>query len=45
MLLMHVNHLLYFVIAAHEDARSIMNMLGNNTKHTLHTAIDRLTSS
>lgn len=44
-LLMNVNHFLYFVVAAHEDTRSIMDMLGNNSKHTFHTAIDRLTSS
>ena len=44
-LLVNVNHFLNFVIAAHEDTRSIMDMLGNNSKHTFHTAIDRLTSS
>lgn len=44
-LLMNVNHFLYFVVAAHEDTRSIMDMLGNNSKHTFHAAIDRLTSS
>lgn len=45
MLLMHVDHFLYFVVAAHEDTRSIMDMLGNNSKHTFHTAVDCLTSS
>lgn len=45
MLLMNVNHFLYFVVAAHEDTRSIMDMLRNNSKHTFHPAIDRLTSS
>lgn len=45
MFLMHVNHFLYFIVAAHEDTRSIMDMLRNDSKHTFHTAVDRLTSS
>ena len=44
-LLVHINHFLYFVIASHEDTRSIMDVLGNNSKHPFHTAIYRLASS
>ena len=45
MLLIHVNDLLNFVVATHEDTRSIMDMLGDNSKHTFHAAVDRLASS
>lgn len=44
MFLMHVNHFLYFIVTAHKDTRSIMDVLRDNSKHTFHTAIDRLTS-
>ena len=45
MLLIHVNDLLNFVVATHEDTRSIMDIFGNNSKHTFHAAVDRLASS
>ena len=43
--LVYLNDSLHFVIAAHEDPRSIMDMLGNDSKHALHPAVDCLSSS
>lgn len=44
-LLMHINDLLHFVIASHEDPRAIMDMLRHDCQHPLHVAIDGLSSS
>lgn len=45
MLLVYFNHLLYLVIAAHEDPRPIMDMFRNDSEHAFHTAVDRLATS
>lgn len=45
MLLVDRNDLLHLVIAAHEDARSIVDMLGHHRQHPFHPAIDRLPAS
>lgn len=42
MLLVDINHFLHFVIAAHEDARPIVDMLGHHRQHSLHPAVDGL---
>jgi len=40
-----INHFLHFVIAAHEDSRSVVNMLWNNSNHAFHVTIDGLATS
>lgn len=41
----HFNDLLHFVIATHEDTGSIMDVLRNYAKHTIHMAVDCLPAS
>ena len=41
----HINHLLHLVIAAHKDARSVMDMLGHHRQHSRHLTVDRLSAS
>ena len=43
--LVNINDFLYLVVAAHENPRPVMNMLGDDCKHTLHTTVDRLSAS
>lgn len=45
MLLVDVNHLLDFIIAAQEDTAAIVNMLRYYGEHPAHLAIDCLASS
>lgn len=44
-LLVYLDDLLHLVIAAHEYARAIMDMLGNNGDHAFHMAVDCLAPS
>ena len=45
MLAMYINNFLHFIIAAHEYARSIMNMIRHNCQHALHATINGLATS
>lgn len=45
MLLVHLNHFLHLIIAAHENARSVVNMFGYDGEHTFHSAVNRLAAS
>lgn len=44
MLLVYINDLLHLIIAAHEDTRTIVDMLRYHSQHTLHAAVDSLTA-
>ena len=44
-LLMHVNNLLDLIVAAQEDARSVVNVFWDNLNHPPHVAIDCLPTS
>jgi hypothetical protein len=44
-LLVYVYDLLDLVVATQEYSRPIVNVLGNNLKHSLHVAVNRLTTS
>ena len=37
--------LFYLVVAAHEDARPVVDILGNNLHHPVHLAVQSLTAS
>lgn len=41
---MHINHLLNLIVTAQKNARSVMDVLWNDTKHTFHAAVDGLTA-
>lgn len=43
--LVGINNLLHFVQAAHEDSRSVMNVLRLDLEHALHLAVDRVPAS
>jgi hypothetical protein len=45
LLLVEGLHLLNLVIAAHEDARLVVNVLRYNFEHALHLAVNRLATS
>ena len=45
MFLVDIDDFLYLIIAAHKDPRAIVNVLGDNSNHTLHATVDRLTTS
>lgn len=40
-----IDDLLYFVVTAKEDTRSVVDGLGYNLEHTLHLAVDGLAAS
>ena len=42
--LMHIYHLLYLIEAPHKDARPVMDMFRHHREHTLHSAVDRLST-
>lgn len=42
---MYVNNLLHLIVAAHEDTRSIVDTLGNNSQHALHATVHCLATS
>ena len=44
-LLVDVDDLLHLVVAAHEDARPVVNRLWHHLKHPLHLTVDGLTTS
>lgn len=44
-LFMYIDHLLYFVIAAHEDTRSIVDVFRYDCEHAFHSAVDCLSAS
>ena len=41
----HVNHLLNFVVASQEDARSVVDVLRDDLEHPLHLTVDCLSAS
>ena len=41
----NVNDLLHFLVTAEEDTRSVVDVLGHNGEHTLHLAVNSLTTS
>lgn len=45
MLLVDVDDLLYFVVAAEEDTGLVVDGLGDDGEHTVHLAVDSLTAS
>ena len=45
MFLVHHDNLLDFVITAHEYSWSVVNMFGNDGQHSLHAAVDCLSTS
>lgn len=40
MALMSINNLLDLIIAAHENTRPVMNVLGHYREHPVHAAVD-----
>jgi len=40
-----VNDLLHLLVTAEENTRSVVNVFGHNGEHTLHLAVDGLTTS
>lgn len=44
-LLVDVNHLLDFVMAAHEDTGSVVDVLRDDVEHALHVAVNGKTAS
>lgn len=45
MLLVYINNLLHLIVAAHENTRSIVDTLGNNSQHALHATVHCLAAS
>jgi hypothetical protein len=41
---MDINHFLHFVVATHENTRSVVDVLWYNFHHPLHFAVDSLTA-
>ena len=44
-LLVNVNDLLHLVVAPHENAGPVVDMLGHHRQHPFHSAIDSLSAS
>lgn len=43
--IVYINNLLHLIVAAHEDTRSIVDTLGNNSQHALHATVHCLAAS
>ena len=44
-LLVNINDLLHLLVAAQEDARSVVDVLGHDLDHAIHVAVDGLSAS
>lgn len=41
---MHVDDLLHFIVASHEDSGSVVDVFGHDFEHACHLTIDGLTT-